>query len=166
MWKGSSYLGNLPGTVNAAANAKGDSFKIDFKCMITRQLIFESVVLLPTARVVRVSTFAVSETYPYVSSTNVRSTGVFLHGWRSHLQLCDLVLWYSSGFLLRWYFWEGSAYLLRQVCVPWIPNYNTHGLLIGASPLILWGPFHTWQFVWDGDNTSGVSVPLTRTSCC
>ena len=71
-----------------------------------------------------------------------------------------------SGFLLRWYFWEGSAYLLRQVCLPWIPSYNTHGLLIGASPLILWGPFHTWQFVWCGDNTSGVSVPLTWTSCC
>ena len=65
--------------MNASANAKGDSFKIDFKCMITRQLIFQSVVLLPTARVVRVSTFAVSETCPYVSSTNVRSTGVFLH---------------------------------------------------------------------------------------
>ena len=47
--------------------------------MILKQLIFESVVLLPTARVVRVSTFAVSETYPFVSSTNVRSTGVFLH---------------------------------------------------------------------------------------
>lgn len=52
--------------MNAAANAKGDSFKIDFKCMITRQLIFESVVLLPTARVVRVSTFDVSETYLFV----------------------------------------------------------------------------------------------------
>ncbi len=65
--------------MNASVNAKGDSFKIDFKCMITRQLIFESVVLLPTARVVRVSTFAVSETYLFVSSTNVRSTGVFLH---------------------------------------------------------------------------------------
>ena len=65
--------------MNASANAKGDSFKIDFKCMITRQLIFESVVLLPTARVVRVSTFVVIETYPFVSSTNVWSTGVFLH---------------------------------------------------------------------------------------
>ena len=65
--------------MNASVNAKGDSFKIDFKCMITRQLIFESVVLLPTARVVRVSTFVVIETYPFVSSTNVRSTGVFLH---------------------------------------------------------------------------------------
>ena len=65
--------------MNASANAKGDSVKIDFKCMITRQLIFESVVLLPTARVVRVSTFDVSETSPFASSTNVRSTGVFLH---------------------------------------------------------------------------------------
>ena len=65
--------------MNASVNAKGDSFKIDFKCMITRQLIFESVVLLPIARVVRVSTFVVIETYPFVSSTNVWSTGVFLH---------------------------------------------------------------------------------------
>ena len=41
--------------------------KIDFICAITRQLILESVVLLSTARVVRVSTFAVSETCPFVS---------------------------------------------------------------------------------------------------